>query len=869
MADNSFIQPSFLGGEWSPFYQGRIDLPTYEIAMAACSNGYPLEEGVWVRRPGSQFIQTTRGGGNGRVIPFAFNGSAPFTMEFTDGHIRFRYGGQLCYGPDFQNVSNIDTSSPAILTLTSAATWASGDQVIFLPQNATAACTVPYLSYKTFSLLKTDTTHFTLIDPLTGLPINGALIGWTGGLLVTVARVLDVATPYTAGSWQLVRPVQEELQVTLLHPSYPPQVLTATPLPATNLLLNTFVPGPSNVSFAVAAAVFTDGPYFDPSLTQELSSATLSGVPTMTVSSILDLNNGLGFQASDVGRFVRMHSEPPTWVVGTTYSTGNTVTYAGVYYIALSGSTGAEPDSSPNVWSISPSSHTWTWGTIASVLSTSQISVTLMGPNLLYANQPMTYAMGLYSATTGYPANGCYHEGRLWLAGAVPNRFDGSYSNQIFNFAPTDAGGTTQLAGAVTDANAISYKLNSAEVNQIVWMVPNVQGIVMGTQSGEWLIQASAQNNVLTPTSIQGHRVTKYGCANIEPRQTGLTTVFVQRYGRRLFEYLSDIFSGRFYGPNLSEAAKHLTVAGIQEIAHVEELTPIVWARMGDGSLAGTTYRRVSLFSSEPPKFNAWHRHTLGSGRLVTSICAGPDPSALVETLTMVTLDTITGIYHVELLTNLFDEDNTLAQAWQLDDAIVPACGTTSSTGITLKGMHHLNGKTVTAFVGGLGCGTYTVSSGSIVVPFGSDPDKAFTAAYLNTISPSGTMPVNNGALTIPCVVGFQYASQGQLLRTAKQVQGSNGPLMGKTRRTHMYSALLNNCVTGSIAIGGDANHTHAMNFASPGGKAYTRAQLFNGVFWNTLEADYNFENGIFWQVTGPYPASICAMEGFYKVEDR
>src|SRR5258708_38903914 len=92
MPNSSFVQSSFLGGEWSPFAQGRLELPQYKTAMNVCRNGFPLEEGAWVRRSGTRCVTATRNGLAGRVIPFAFEQAAPYVMEFTDGFLRMVAG---------------------------------------------------------------------------------------------------------------------------------------------------------------------------------------------------------------------------------------------------------------------------------------------------------------------------------------------------------------------------------------------------------------------------------------------------------------------------------------------------------------------------------------------------------------------------------------------------------------------------------------------------------------------------------------------------------------------------------------------------------------------------------------------------------
>ena len=96
MAGASFVQTSFLGGEWSPYAQGRMDEPSYKTAMNVCYNGIPIEAGSWVRRPGTIFGATTRNGLPAALRDFHFSQNSPYTMEFTDSALRFFSGISLC-----------------------------------------------------------------------------------------------------------------------------------------------------------------------------------------------------------------------------------------------------------------------------------------------------------------------------------------------------------------------------------------------------------------------------------------------------------------------------------------------------------------------------------------------------------------------------------------------------------------------------------------------------------------------------------------------------------------------------------------------------------------------------------------------------
>src|ERR1700730_1775442 len=112
----SFVQTSFLGGEISQSAQGRLDLPAYKISMNVCLNGIPIESGAWMRRPGTRHVAPARGGGRGRLIPFAFAQNFPYVMEFTDGFLRFTTGPSLVMTNDAQAITAISSANPAEVT---------------------------------------------------------------------------------------------------------------------------------------------------------------------------------------------------------------------------------------------------------------------------------------------------------------------------------------------------------------------------------------------------------------------------------------------------------------------------------------------------------------------------------------------------------------------------------------------------------------------------------------------------------------------------------------------------------------------------------------------------------------------------------
>jgi hypothetical protein len=553
----------------------------------------------------------------------------------------------------------------------------------------------------------------------------------------------------------------------------------------------------------------------------------------------------------------------------------------------------------------------------------SGVNLEILGPPLLYTNPMSTWRLGVYSNTTGWPTCGVYNDGRLYLGGAVGNRFDASVSNGIVggtvNFAPTDQ------YGAVNPSNAIAYTFNSKGVNQVLWMKPDLQGVKAGTLAGEWLIQAPTAG-AISPLNITARQVTSHGSANVEPVDTEHTLVFVQRFAQKLLEYFPDVFSGKFSAPNLADKAQHITHAGVAELAYTSAVTPIVWGRDLLGALFGITYKRDSLASSQPPTFYGWHRHTLGSGRIVESICSGPSvggsgaasPGSL-DALTMVTSDGATR--HVEVLTDSSDEISSFATSWFLDDAVNPTSTSTTNVasagapygGLTINGLWHLNGKTVQIFAGGLDLGdidstsypaykaatTYAlgdiVSSAGIVYRSlaagntGHTPAASSASWLAASVLPIGTyldFVVVNGSIFAPygdgisagtgrgrftavfaaglplsqIVVGFTYNSDGQMVRPI--LPADTGARSGPAfgLLSRAHRYAMKLVNTLGLSIGGTFAKLKPANLKTPSNVSLPPMTPFNGISTEGLTDDDDYDNGVCWRVSRPMPANLVAM---------
>ena len=606
--------------------------------------------------------------------------------------------------------------------------------LIEAPTTADVSQITPLLG-RQLEIASVDNTGFTVTDALTGLGIDGSTVNMTYPLAAYV--ILEVVTPYLQSELQQVRIVQDGVSCLLLHHNHPPQQLSINVSPSGAFSSYTFGP-----------ATLYDGPYLDiPSDGSTLTPGATSGSIAFTASAITSVNNGAGFVASDIGRFFRIFSEPLLWASGTHYASGTLVKYADVYWAAVASNINVEPDTDNGTnWIISTTAAAWTWGTITAINSPSSFQGTpilpvaypenIAGGSLLYTNAAVAWQLGAYCPTVGYPATGAYYEGRVWLGGAIKNRFDASVTNDFgkngyINFAPTGRDGT------VADNNGVSGTLNAKEIENFLWMLPDEQGVLAGTQSGEWIIASSSSQEPITATSIQTREITHYGSAAVAAIKVGRASVLVHRDERKIYEYMANYFTQKFVAENLSLKAKHLSSTGIAQLAFQRELSPIIWARRNDGRLIGCSYKHDDPI--KPMEFAGWHQHQLGHGREVISVQAGPAQGGGVDTLAMVTQDTVTGYCFVEFMNSLWDVDDTLLTAQYLDGATPPVGVKLVTIGgveyLVIYGLWYLNGYMITAWLGGLDCGDYTVANGEISIPVNSTLLPLLTTAYLAQIS--------------------------------------------------------------------------------------------------------------------------------------
>ena len=204
------------------------------------------------------------------------------------------------------------------------------------------------------------------------------------------------------------------------------------------------------------------------------------------------------------------------------------------------------------------------------------------------------------------------------------------------------------------------------------------------------------------------------------------------------------------------------------------------------------------------------------------------------------------------------------------------------ATNVVFSGLFGLEGRTVDVFCVGLDCGSYVVTTtGTVTVPFASDPDGLFTIARIQSMNglsldwgPLATKidVYVSGAVTtytVPACIGMTFTSKGQVLRplAESEIKSSQGHGLGKKRRVHQVGVLLDEAI--GVSFGTTFDNVVAATFRDAAGDAMDNNNVFSGVYWDTVTDIPSYDGQVCWQITRPYPATIVSLTGFMQTEEN
>lgn len=319
MANTRVFKPSFSGGELSPEMFGRIDDGKFGSGAASIQNMIATPIGPLEKRPGFEFVNTTKNNGVARLIPFTYSTTQTVVIEIGAGYFRFHTQGATILYDGTQRAWIPFGDFTATIAPSTIITWmghqlVTGDQVQFLatlilpstPGLLPAGIQANY----PYTVTVIDANTFQITDPATG-DLVGVTAAGTGNLLVgkvytagelcsysgvvyycviefallflttppftpqyfyaePASLAYEVPNSYQAADLFGIHYVQSADVLTLVHPNYPPMQLErlgATDWTFVGIVFGQALSAPTGVAVAASpgylaqvASISTDDP---------------------------------------------------------------------------------------------------------------------------------------------------------------------------------------------------------------------------------------------------------------------------------------------------------------------------------------------------------------------------------------------------------------------------------------------------------------------------------------------------------------------------------------------------------------------------------------------------------------------------------
>lgn len=155
----------------------------------------------------------------------------------------------------------------------------------------------------------------------------------------------------------------------------------------------------------------------------------------------------------------------------------------------------------------------------------------------------------LISSHRGYPQAVTFHDNRLWFGGikSKPASVVASHVGDYFNFS----------LGTGLAAEGIDVAIGGDSVNEIrhFYSGSNLQ---IFTDSGEYIIPTSSDTSAITPSNIVFRRQTPYGCSRTRPILFDGATLFTQKNGKAVREFIYSDSEAGYVATNIAVLANHL-----------------------------------------------------------------------------------------------------------------------------------------------------------------------------------------------------------------------------------------------------------------------------------------------------------------------
>jgi hypothetical protein len=713
----------------------------------------------------------------------------------------------------------------------------------------------PAMKRSGFAYIRAAMTGSTWLSPFIVSRTQAYVIEWgpaklrfytNGGRIETAPNVAyEVVVPYTAAQAPSVWYQQSYDRLYLAHRSHAPAALTR--LTAT--------------TFAHTALTLRNGPFADSNVDEAIT-VTVTGTLTVGGNAIVHVAGGAPFLAGHVGSSVMIEAEDfsdiKAWeagmdgvVVGTTIVRSDGKAYLAAAAVATNRTGSVQPTHShgsewdgsggSDVNAKGPYGVKWTYlhdrfgiGTILSVGgggTAATISVTRRIPASLAAAASHRWALAAVSAAAGWPGIVLLGFGRLLfftdfelIASVV-----GDYGGGSVNMAPFTESGLL--------APDMAFRKRLTISNPVLWAKADRDGVLIGTSDGEHVIRKINNADIFSSDNIECVPQSSYGSQPVRPVETGTSTLFVQKSGRKIREADYDLGSDRYSAANIAVWQRHILKSGAKQMTFQQEPEELVWAVRNDGLLA--------LHPHVPEQeVKGFARVAHAAGAVLSAVAIPSEDGTRDELWALV--DGGAAGKSVELQAPAWEEEETaLEDAFFVDSGVSydGAARNSFPAPANAGAIDHLAGKAVAVLADGGVVPGLTVSAG-----------------------PNATLALPNGATALKCHVGLGYTARLRPLRPEARAP-DGGTLQGKRKR--LVSIVLRLLETVGIKVDPDTGHADQLIDRPGSAEMDAPVPPFTGDTSKSLGGNYGYDGQYTIISDDPLPCMVVAAMPTYTLGER
>ena len=396
----------------------------------------------------------------------------------------------------------------------------------------------------------------------------------------------------------------------------------------------------------------------------------------------------------------RSVGDTSSWIEVTTYTTDASGTYTDgldnqIVYYRIGVDTGDYSSGSP-VLSLAYSSG----GTTGEVRITAYSSATSVSAivldNLGATTETEIWSEGAWSTRRGFPTAAALYEGRIFHGGL--GKIWGSVSDTFESF---DSG--------VTGDSAPITRTLPGQVEIVSWLLAG-RRLLIGTESAEFVLKSSLNDEVITQTNVNVKQVSSRGAKNIPAALVDTTGVYVTRAGDELNELDYSVDVDDFRPDDLSRLVPEFLEEGIIRVAVQRHPDTRIHCILDDGTAAILIFDKVE-------DVKAWVTVSTDGGIIEDAFVL---PGASEDRVYYSVKRTINGSVVRYLEKWALESECQGGTTNKMADSFVSFTGVSTTT---ITGLDHLEGEEVIVWADGVDLSphdddwvqtTYTVASGQI-----------------------------------------------------------------------------------------------------------------------------------------------------------